>query len=193
MKVYFCAAVSQKQRYGETYKKIVTALEKLGHSVQHDHITGDGKNLETIKDDTDEQVVAYYKQALRWISRAELVVVEASFPSTLNVGHEITLALEKGKVVIVLYEKGHGSLFMHGMNSDKLIMVEYNHDNLAQLLEDSIEFAKESADTRFNFFISPRHINYLDWIAKTRKVPRSVYLRELIERDKAQNEEYELG
>ena len=34
------------------------------------------------------------------ISKADIVVVEISFPSTVNVGHELSLAMEKGKPVV---------------------------------------------------------------------------------------------
>jgi hypothetical protein len=119
------------------------------------------------------------------------MVTEASFPSTMNVGHEISLGLERGKVVIVLYEKGHTPALFYGLNSDKLMLVEYTRDNLEEVLLDAVTFARENTDARFNFFIAPRHIAYLDWVAKTRRIPRSVYLRQLIEEDKNANAEYE--
>jgi hypothetical protein len=48
----------------------------------------------------------------------------------------------------------------------------------------------ENIDTRFNFFISPKIGNFLDWIAKKKKLPRAVYLRKLIEDDMDKNKEY---
>jgi len=63
--------------------------------------------------------------------------------------------------------------------------------DLEEILKMACGEAKEQMDTRFNFFISPLHQTYLDWIAKHRKIPRSVYLRDLIERDMAQNKEFD--
>lgn len=185
MKIYFTAAISQKEKFGKVYERIIKILEQDNHTVEHEHITK--SNLEDLMQESDEDRVAYYRTALKRISQADVVVVEGSFPSTLNIGHEITLSLEKGKPVIVLYKEGHDSVFMHGLNSEKLFLLEYSEENLEQLLKDTVEYAKDQSDTRFNFFISPRHVAYLDWIAQTKKIPRSVYLRKLLEDDRERN------
>lgn len=186
MKVYFTASISQQVSYSSYYDRIIQALEKLGHSVQHQHITG--KSMDNLKVQTDEEHHEHYKRVLKWISNADVTVVEASFPSTLNIGHEISLALERGKPVIVLYKKGQKSYFLDASESDKLIALEYDDVNLEELVSEGLDYAKDQADTRFNFFISPRHVSYLDWIAKTKRVPRSVYLRGLIKTDMEKNQ-----
>jgi len=190
MKIYFSAAIYAKDKYGKYYDQIVTTLEGLGHTVQHQHITGTGVNLEKLKDTTPDHRERFYKQAVRWINQSDITVFEASFPSSLNIGHEITLCLDKGKPVVVLYKKGFDSVFLNGLHSDKLFLVEYDDDNLVETVKDSIDYAKDQSDTRFNFFLPPSLMSYLDWIAEKRKVPRSVYLRELIERDRERNHEY---
>ena len=188
MKIYFVGAISQKEKFGASYKTIIETLETMGAVVQHEHIST--TTMDEIANESDDDRVKYYKQALRRIAQADLVVAEASFPSTINVGHEITLALEKGKPVIVLYKEGYDSFFLNGLVSDKLFMVEYTEENLAQLTKDSVEYARDQTDTRFNFFISPKHMAYLDWVAQTKRIPRSVYLRQLIEQDRDRNESY---
>lgn len=91
---------------------------------------------------------------------------------------------------MVLYKKGHDSLFLNGLHSDKLFLVEYTDENIVETVKDSIDYAKDQSDTRFNFFLPPSLMSYLDWVSEKRKVPRSVYLRELIERDREKNREY---
>lgn len=185
MKIYFTAAITQKEKFGKTYERIIEILEQNDHTVEHEHITK--SNLEEIISESDKDRVSYYRTALKRISQADVIVVEGSFPSTLNIGHEITISLEKGKPVVVLYKEGHDSVFMHGLNSEKLFLLEYTEENLDQVLKDTVEYAKDQSDTRFNFFISPRHVAYLDWIAQTKKIPRSVYLRKLLEEDRERN------
>lgn len=90
MKIYFSAAIYAKDKYGKYYEQIVKTLESLGHTVQHDQITSG--NLESIKTQTTDLKDQYYKKVLRWMNQADIVVIEASFPSSLNIGHEITLA-----------------------------------------------------------------------------------------------------
>jgi len=182
MKIYFTAAIYQKEKFGRTFDRIVQELQKLGHTVQHEHITN--QTLENIKQQTDAQLMTYYKKNLTRIAQAEIVVVEASFPSSLNIGHEITVAIDKLRPVIVLYRAGFDSFFLRGLRSEKIFLVEYNDENLEQTVKDSVEFAKEQADIRFNFFISPKHESYLDLVAKSKKISRAVYLRQLIEKDR---------
>lgn len=191
MKIYFSAAVYAKEKYGKQYLQIVKTIEAMGHTIQHEHITNSEKTFDKIKKhdavDSDE----YYRQAQKWINQSDIVVFEASFPSSLNIGHEITVALEKGKPVVVLYKKGFDSMFLDGLHSDKLFLVEYTDDSLAETVKDTISYAKDQSDTRFNFFLPPSLMSYMDWVAEKRKVPRSVYLRELIERDREKNREYQ--
>ncbi len=190
MKIYFSAALYAKDKYGKYYEQIVKTLESLGHTVQHDQITGKSNTVELVNNRTEAERDAFYKSLLKWMNQADIVVIEASFPSSLNIGHEITLALEKGKPVVVLYKKGAGSMFLNGIHSDKLFLVEYDEDNLVETVKDSISYAKDQSDTRFNFFLPPSLMSYMDWVADKRKVPRSVYLRELIERDREKNRDY---
>jgi len=85
MDVFFTASALQGSDYGSYYRKIVSRLKKKNHKV-----------METT-------VRSNYHQVLKWISAADLVVPEISFPSGLDVGHQITIALERGKPVICLY------------------------------------------------------------------------------------------
>lgn len=188
MKIYFTAAIAQKPQFGENYRKIIETLVGLGHQVQHEHITG--KQINDIALQNEDELNKYYRQVVRWITDADIMVAEASFPSTLNIGHEISLSLDKSKPVIVFYKKGYDSFFLRGLNSDKLFLLEYTDDNIQDIVRSGIDFAKDQADTRFNFFISPSLSHYLDWISQSKKIPRSVYLRQLIEQDREKNTEY---
>lgn len=188
MKIYFTASIAQKSQFGENYEKIIETLLNLGHHVQYEHITG--KKIIDIAAQSEEELNKYYKQVVKWITDADVMVAEASFPSTLNIGHEISLSLDKSKPVIVFFKKGYDSFFLRGLNSDKLFLLEYTEDNLKEVVRTGIDFAKDQADTRFNFFISPSLAHYLDWISQKKKIPRSVYLRQLIEQDREKNTEY---
>jgi len=52
------------------------------------------------------------------------------------------------------------------------------------------EKAREKVDVRFNFYISPEIGRYLDWISQRKKLPRSVFLRGLVERHMHVDKEY---
>ncbi|OGV91825.1 hypothetical protein A3A66_02560 [Microgenomates group bacterium RIFCSPLOWO2_01_FULL_46_13] len=189
MKVYFTAAISALSQYGDNYKKIVSSLEDLGHTVIADHILK--KSLtQVLYQEKPEEHEAYYKSMIKNISSSDLLVAEVSFPSTVHVGHELTLALEKDKPVLALFIKGKRPVLFWGITSDKFYATEYELGDLKKTLKDAIEYLTEQMDTRFNFFISPKIATYLDWIAKKKRLPRAVYLRRLIEEDMKNDKNY---
>jgi len=187
MKIYFVSSISGKQKYLANYERIVEVLRKQGHQVTESTLQPSFDYVYSLKED---QKVTHYNNVLRWIKSSDVVVTEAS-TSSLGVGYEISLSLEKGKSVIALYFEGHAPHFLEGLESEKLTLVKYSIDNLDEILKEAIDFVSDQTDSRFNFFISPRHVSYLDMISKKRRIPKSVYLRELIEADKVQNMEYD--
>ncbi len=187
MKVYFSAAIAQKEKFGKAYEEIVATIKELGHEVYQDTTE---VSLEEAINKSDDERVDYYKKVLKWIAKADMVVFEVSFPSTLHIGHEISLALDKGKPVIALYQKGFEPSFFLGKEDDKLFWSIYEPGNLKKDIKFLLETASQSSDTRFNFFISPKQVQFLDWVAQSKRIPRSVYLRQLIEDDRKQNPEY---
>lgn len=187
MRAYFSAALFQKDKLGDKYKRIVETISKVGYQVFEDTTK---VSLEEAINKSDKERVDYYKNVLKWIDRADVVVVEASFPSTLSIGHEISLAVEKSKPVIVMYLEGRDPSFMLGLRSDKIIWVKYSDKDLEAGLRGALKQAKEKADVRFNFFVSPKILAYLDWVAKKRMIPRSVFLRDLIEKEMRKDREF---
>lgn len=188
MKIYFIAAISQAKEYGDHYREIVEVLEKAGHKVKYDHVIN--RDLSKILQDSDKEKIDYYKKFLRWVNESDIVVAEASFPSTVHVGHEISVALEKGKPVVLLHRKTKDPVFLEGLESEKLFIQEYDDSNLRDILIDAVEYASEMQDVRFNFFVSPEIQQYLDWVAKYKRTPRAVYLRELLEKDMKENKDW---
>lgn len=189
MKIYFTAAISLSDQYGENYKRIIDNLEKMGHIVIHSHITSN--SLTKVFNKSKEENQDYYKKTLKEIGKADMVVAEVSFPSTLNVGHEVSVALEKGKPVMALYVKSKNSPFFEGINSDFFFYQEYNSAEIDTLLPKMIEEMLKRVDIRFNFFISPEIGRYLDWISQHKKIPRAAFLRNLIEKAMKNDKDFE--
>lgn len=186
MKIYFVGSISGKEQYIDNYKVIITALKKVDHEVMENTIEPSKNYVYSL---SDEGKIEQYKNVLRWITTADMVVAEASF-SSMGVGYEISLALEKGKPVLVLYEEGHAPHFLEGIRSDKLLIEKYTKNNLEEVIQAGVEYLSDQQDTRFNFFISPKHQHYLDWVAKHRKIPRAVFLRNLIDEEMYQDKGY---
>lgn len=141
LKIYFTAAIAQAPLYGKYYHRIINTLKQLGHEVQHEHITK--SNLNELRKVSPQDRVLYYQKFLNWVSQSDIVIAEASFPSTINIGHEITLALNKNKPVIVLFnEKSENLHLTRGLASKKFFLMEYTEDNLEELVQQVITFVQ---------------------------------------------------
>ena len=62
--------------------------------------------------------------------------------------------------------------------------------NVEKNILESMKKAKGLIDMRFNFFVSPKILNYLDWVGQKRMIPKSVFLRNLIEREMKKEKEF---
>lgn len=188
MKIFFSASIHVGVDR-KIYKRIVKVLEDLGHKVIYDHVlisTKDKIDVLTVK-----ERVEYHRKMSKTIASCDMSVCEVSFPSTISIGHEVTLALDKGKPVVALYQKEKEPGVLQGIKSDRFILVEYSKNDLKEVIEYGIDEASEKIDVRFNFFISPKINRFLDVIAKNKRIPRAVYLRRLIEKDMKKNKDYE--
>ena len=189
MNIYFTASVTGKKDYAANYEEIVRVIKDLGHKV-YTFInlisSGDNRALESL-----DKRVEIHKKLMQEISKCDLLIAEASYPS-INVGYEITTALDKEKPVLVLHVSGRVPVLLLGAEYDRLRTVEYSMNDIKKILNMYIDELSETVDTRFNFFISPKHQNYLDWVAKKLRIPRAVHLRKLLERDMAANKNYQV-
>lgn len=189
MKLYFSAARAYREKFGKNYEAIMKVLIKEGYQV-----TDNGRLKSpsgAFNDLSKSEKVTLYGNMLKNIDKAEMSIFEASFPSTLHIGHEITVALEKGKPVIVLYTLGKEPILFHGIQNNKVLWVEYTQANLVEKLVEALDQAKKMIDVRFNFFVSPKILAYLDWVAKEKMTPRSVFLRSLIEKEMKKDKDFD--
>lgn len=190
MKVFFLSTPRGLKELGSNYKKIYDSIEKLGFENVSDFMV-DVEPGEFYKGSEQERV-KHYQKMVSDVKKADVVVFETSLHS-LAVGHMANLALGMGKPVVALYVKDKMPYFLSGVTDEKLQLAEYNEENVADVLGDALHYATEQADTRFNFFVSPSIVNYLDWVSRKKRLPRAVYLRRMIEEDMRGNKEYNEG
>ena len=181
MKAYFTASLRNKDVYLAYYTRIVKIMEESGYKVMSGDVLVPGAE-ERVRSQTQAERKEAFKKLNIKLKSADLVVAEISTPS-ISVGYEITHALEMNKPVIVLHTPGNGAVMLEGMQDEKLQVVEYSKDNLDDKIKKALIEAQNTIDVRFNFFVSPKILNYLDWVAKEKRIPRSVFLRDLIEKE----------
>lgn len=183
MKIYFTASLTGKKYYEENYKKIVEYLEKLNCEVFSKHIFSSTR--EQIRAQGRKERIKYLNLLHKNLSWCEAVVAEVSYPST-SVGYEMSLGISRAKPVVALYYEKGGDFppLLKAHKEEDAMLVDYNLNNLKGTLIDCLNFIKTKAlEKRFTMLFSPKIINYLNKISKDKKVPRSVYIRKLIEED----------
>lgn len=188
MKIYFTASSRGTEKFSKYYKRIFDVISTQNHTHTSDY-SKESDPSEIYKPDDDAHV-ELYKRAVNQLKKSDIVILEVSKHS-LTMGYLLELGLNLGKPVVALYLSGYKPAFAAGITDDKLQVIEYNDGNLEDLLSDALDYASAQQDTRFNFFVSPKHINFLDWVAQNKKIPRSVFLRRLIEREMANDEQYD--
>lgn len=180
MKVYFTASIFGKKYHLQNYLLIVNALKSKGYSVIADHIFNSSESK--IRMETKAERIKFHSKLEQWIQSSDCMIVETTFPS-ISVGYEISLALRIGKPVLILYSEGDPPSLLAHHKDEKLLCERYTSTTLKDIIEDFINFVEGAADARFTFFITPKIASHLEEVSRKEKMPKSVYLRKLIETD----------
>lgn len=180
MKVYFSGALYTQDDFQPRYKKIIGCLTGFGFEVMEDTTVTSFLKFEKL---SENRIVDNYKKIQKWIDKCDFAVFEASFPSTLSIGHEISLVLGRGKPVVIMYLENRSPKFLLGCKNNMIIWTKYNDRNIVQSLTKALEDIKKKVNVRFNFFVPKNLITYLDRASKEMGVNKSEYLRMLIEKE----------
>lgn len=181
MKVYLSASPRGDKDFGEYYKKLYDELVKLGYQHVNNEIIKLSSD-EFAKDMNDrgrEAQLDLFNRKIKAIKEADICIFETSIHS-LGVGFLVNKALEFGKPTVVLYFRENVPYFISGAEDEKLIIREYNEKNVKKIVKEAIDIARERRDKRFNFFISPKLLEYLEKASKEEGVTKSKFIRNLI-------------
>lgn len=179
MRVLFAGAFRGEDKFHLLYEKIYKYIEELGYT----HLDKEIIEL-TYKDfvrkmSSDKINKKRYLQKISLLKKADICVFETSNHS-LGIGFLIEKALAYSKPVIVLYYKSNIPHFISGVDNEKLIVKSYSEINLNKVLETALDTASDCRDKRFNFFIRPTLLNYLEKASKEEDVTKSTFIRNLI-------------
>jgi hypothetical protein len=181
MKIYFMAPMRAKANDVGYYKKIYTSIEELGYNltdkylIEHDS----DEHYKKFEDKTGEYYHTFYTKTIENIKNADINIFECSFPS-LGLGYQVEKSLQLNKPTIILYRKGMIPHFLLGIDEDKLVLTVVNENDISTTIEKAIADARHLADKRFNFFISPSLLTYLEKASKQGGITKSTFIRNLI-------------
>ena len=188
MKVFFTASQKGKSYFEQYYKRIVEETEIMGFLLLKDEIinTKEEDYYHRLKNGDKEVFVKLYRDKLKAVQEADVCIFETTVPS-FGVGYLVAKSLELNKPTIVLYFKDNTPYFLLGINNEKLIARNYNDSNLNKILEEAYKTANQLRDKRFNFFITPDLLNYLDKTSRSNSVTKSMFIRKLISDHRQKN------
>ncbi len=188
MKVFFTATYSGKE-FADRYKMIFEEIERLGY----DHV--DDEVIRTSYDEFSKKMSAgrgaqleNFHSKMEAIQKADICVVETSIHS-FGSGFIVQKALEMAKPTIVLYLNDNIPFFFSGVEDDKLVIKSYNDEDYKKVLRDAFTIAREKRDKRFNFFLSPKLLNYIEDASNSRGITKSKLLRDMIVNHMRENKE----
>ncbi|MDD4937955.1 MAG: hypothetical protein PHX34_02970 [Candidatus Shapirobacteria bacterium] len=189
MQVYFVASSrlvgKDAKLYGRMYKCIAEGNKMVSNKVWQWLKMG----VKDLRNESLRVKRENYEYLIKCLKKAEVVVTEVSGHS-MSAGYLISQALDMNKPVIALYKADSKPVFIAGINNRRLFLVEYDENNIEKVLKSAFKKVSGLVDVRFNFFVSPKILNYLDWIGQKRMIPKSVFLRNLIEREMKKDHEF---
>lgn len=189
MKIYFVASARLVDIEPKLYSRMYLCLSAQGKMVSDKVMKWVKTGVRDMSGAPQKIKRENYIQSIDSVKKADVVVMEVSGHS-MSMGYLISNALEMNKPVIALHKKEHVPVFIKGIGDPKLIISEYDKENVEQVIKEALNKANSLIDVRFNFFVNPKILNYLDWIAQKRMQPRSVFLRNLIEREMKKDKEF---
>jgi len=190
MKVFFGTSPRIKTSNPEIVHQIYQKIKELGYT--HTSNWVDSVDPKSFYEMTSTELEDHNERILKELKNADICVFETSLPS-LSVGYLINMSVDLGKQVIILTQNTSPSFVLGWVKSDAVSVIKYAASNVDEILGEALNKAGENSDVRFNFFVSPRILNYLDFVAKKRMVPRSVFLRNLIEKEMKKDPDYKKG
>ena len=155
----------------------------MGHTITRDWLPEAMEIINSGRVDMPREGV--YEEVVKAILASDVLVVEGT-KASFSLGHQITLAISKGKPVLFLkYEKyktkkRFTSEFVDGIRNPLLTVAKYNNETLPDILNDFLNKNGASPVVKFNIVLTKEIENYLDWASYTYKMNKSEYIRKLI-------------
>ena len=189
MRIYFIASSRMVGTNPKLYAKMYSYLSTEGKMVSDRVMKWVKGGIKNMSEAPLKVKKINYLESVNSVKKADIVVMEVSGHS-MSMGYLISKALEMNKPVIALHKKECTPNFIKGIGDPKLIISEYVEEDVEKVISESLKKATGLIDVRFNFFVNSKILNYLDWVSQKKMLPRSVFLRNLIEHEMKKDKEF---
>lgn len=183
MKVFFTASYYGKGKYQKEYDLVRATIKEFTTDIISPE---EGNYLDVIDAQTRTRIegnhaLLHYEAIRQGIHVVDAVIIEVS-RGDIQLGHEISLALEEKKPILVLslYED-----FSKKIIHDYLFGAKYSPKTLKAIIQDFFAHVRElRLAKRFNMFLYPSQAEYLKRMSDKQGMNMSEYLRHLINLDR---------
>ncbi len=186
MKAHFTCSTNEFEEHFELYKTIRKVILQIGIKITRDWIY---EEISLRKKGIKRYSVDVYEKTIQAILDADVVIIEGSIPS-FHIGHQITIALQKNKPVLLLTQKLEEgkwpfiTTFHNEHNKRNLLHVKkYTKRSLKTIIKRFLKEYKKGPLVRFNLFLDNTVDSYLDWASFTYRKSKSEIIRDLIKRN----------
>lgn len=181
MKVFFTASQRGKKFFDQSYRKIFETIKELGYQHIDDELVRVSTDsfYDKLNNEGLDSYKKLYEASIKAVKEADVNVFECSFPS-LSIGYMVQSSIDNGKPTIVMYQDTNVPQFLAGIDDERLILAQYKPENVKDVLSKAFDESRHKMDKRFNFFISPDLLTYIDKASKKLKVTKSTLIRNLI-------------
>lgn len=183
MTVFFTASYFGKKKYQKEFDLVRETIKRFKVTL----ISPEEGNYQNVLDVQTRQRLAatpellHYESIRQGIHMSDVVIIEVSHED-IQLGHEITLALMEKKPVLVLSTLKD---FSRVINSELFFASKYTQKNIEGVIQDFLARVRGMGlARRFNMFLYPHQLEYLETAAKGQGMNVSEYIRRLINLDR---------
>lgn len=139
MNIYFACSITGGRELESTYQQIVAALTADGHEIPTSHLA----QSEVMENERGLSPQYVYERDVNWIKNCDVLIAEVSVPSH-GVGYEIAFALEVGKPVLCIHDRGRKVSKMITGNPNPALATK-GYSNLEEAISLSREFLRKTS------------------------------------------------
>jgi len=180
MKVFFATSTSQFKKYFPTYKIICDIVKEFGHELTRDWIY---EAKDVLEKDLRVDYEEMYEDIMTSILYSDVGIIEGTIRG-LSTGHQMTIALQKGKPLLFLHQgKGDDKFpfIIPGVHSELLVDKEYSDvKEIPVLVKEFLDLNKKGRKIRFNLVLTAKEGRYIEWASFVYKKTKTEIIRELL-------------
>jgi hypothetical protein len=167
------------------YRRIITCVEKSGHSIAYDWVEDtyllaqQGK----LKDDA-ENWSQIDKNNAAGLSKADVIIIDATAKGFFT-GYQASQAVLQKKPLMIM-TRDDSPIAVSGLSTPTgfIKSVTYTEDNLERIIKDFLkENILNTKDLRFNFFLDRQTYNYLRWTSLKTGNTKAQIMRSLLQKE----------